>query len=223
MKRLLPWTLFASAGTAAMVTTASPAPCAEAPPEAPPAVDVVLRVPPPPHRTLTIEWNPLTLFIDRVSFNVVIAPGDHHALVLSPFYTWSSTIPYGTSIDSNGNTLGYTLNVESQSFKGFGGELGYRYYFSTGGPRGFFVGPSVILAGITATAGDGAQTSFLDVGVAVDAGYEALIANCIALSGGLGAQYVFTTKSIPQQQLPAAIYANNDLRPRLNLSVGYAF
>jgi hypothetical protein len=190
--------------------------------EPPPPVDVVLREGPPVHRTFTIEWNPLALFIERLSANVVIAPVDHHALVLSPFYTWASTIPYATAIDAEGNPLPATLNVLKQSFKGFGGELGYRYYLQKGGARGFFVGPSVLLAGITATAGDGSQTSFLDFGVAADVGYEALVADKIAVTVGGGLQYTFTDKSIPPQQLPASVYANDALRPRFLLAIGYA-
>jgi hypothetical protein len=186
-------------------------------------VDVTLKEAPSPHRTLTIEWNPLSLFIDRFSVNVVLVPGDHHGVVLSPFYTWASTTPYATAIDSNGNPLGYTLNVLEQTFHGFGGELGYRYYLDKGGPRGFFLGPSLILAAITATAGNGSQTSFLDFGLAADAGYEALLADKIAVSVGVGVQYTTPNKSIPDQQLPASIYANSAVHPRLLLSMGYAF
>jgi hypothetical protein len=211
--------LLTGVGVAATVTTAWRFALAEPPPP----VDVALHEVPPPHRALTIEWNPLALFIDRLSLNVVVVPGDHHALILSPFYTWAKTVPYATSIDANGNTLPYTLNVLAQTFHGFGGELGYRYYFEKGGPRGFFLGPSLVLAGITAKAGNGSETPFVDFGVAADAGYEALIADTIAVSVGAGAQYVVTSKSIPEQQLPASIYANNAVRPRLLASIGFSF
>ncbi len=215
--------------SSATVATLARLSMAEPLPGSPPAPDVALREAPSPHRTLTLEWNPLALFIDRFSLNAVIVPGDHPALVLSPFYTWSSTVPYGTGIDANGNSLmdangnPYVLNVLSQSFKGFGGELGYRYYFDQGGPRGLFLGPSVMLAAITATAGNGSQTSFADFGFAADVGYEALIADKIAVSVGAGAQYAWPSKFIPEQQLPASIYANKGVQPRLLLSAGYAF
>jgi len=200
------------------------------------AVDVRIQPAPSPHRTLTIEWNPLALFIDRFSLNVVIVPGNHHALVLSPFYTWANTAPYSTSLNANGTPLvdttgsitgtpgaNYNLNVPPQYFDGFGGEIGYRYYASEGGPRGFFLGPSLILEDITAKAYDGQTTNFFGIGLAADVGYEALIADTIAVSAGVGAQYTFTTQTIPQQQLPASIYANEKLYPRLLLSFGYAF
>lgn len=211
--------LLMSVGVAATVTTAGRFALAEPPPP----VDVALHEAPSPHRALTIEWNPLALFIDRFSLNVVVVPCDHHALILSPFYTWAKTVPYATSIDANGNELPYTLNVLAQTFHGFGGELGYRYYFEKGGPRGFFLGPSLVLASISAKTGNGSDTPFVDFGVAADAGYEALIADTIAVSVGAGAQYVVTSKSIPEQQLPASIYANNAVRPRLLASIGYSF
>jgi hypothetical protein len=197
--------------------------------EAPAAVDVRLNEAPSPHRTLVIEWNPLALFIDRLSVNVVFVPGDHHGLILSPFYTWANTAEYSTGLNADGAPLvdangNYTLNVPKQTFNGFGGEIGYRYYVDRGGPRGFFAGPSLILAAITATAFDGKQTSFTDVGGALDVGFQALIADAVSVSVGGGLQYLFyTSESIPPQQLPASIIANQRFYPRLLLSFGYAF
>ncbi len=214
--------VFVSAATAGRVARAESAEPTTPTPAATP-VDVQLQEAPPPHRFATIEWNPLALFIDRFSLNVVLAPVDHHALIVSPFYTWASTAEYSTGLDAQGRPLPYTLSVPSQSFKGFGGELGYRYYAARGGPRGFFAGPSFLLEAITATAYSGSQTSFLGYGLAVDAGYQALVADTISVSVGAGAQYMFTSKSIPSQQLPASIYANERLYPRLLLSLGYAF
>src|SRR5580658_174383 len=91
--------------TAAPVAAAEPAPAESMPPP-----DVALHEQPSPHRTLTLEWNPLSLFIDRFSINAVLVPGDHHALILSPFYTWANTVAYGTGLDANGNGMP-TLNV----------------------------------------------------------------------------------------------------------------
>ncbi len=208
-------------GAAIATTIANPA-NAQVAPEAPPPVDVVIHTPPRPHRSLLLEWNPLTLFLERFSLNVVVAPGDHHALVLSPFYTWASTVPYATGIDYNGNPLPQTLNVLSQTFQGLGGDLGYRYYFERGGPRGFFVGPSLILAGIDATAGNGKHTGFLDYGLAADAGFQALLADTVSISAGVGIQYCRQTVSIPPQQLPASVVANEAVQARFLLSIGYA-
>jgi hypothetical protein len=220
-------TLIVCAAIVTAAPTARAAGAETAPPSATP-VDVQLKEAPPPHRIATIEVNPLSLFIDRFSLSVVVVPGDHHALVLSPFYTWASTAEYSTGIDAQGNTLKnsngpYVLSVPSQTFKGFGGEIGYRYYVDRGGPRGFFAGPSFLIDAITATAYNGSQTSFTGYGLAVDAGYEALIADTVVVSAGAGGQYTFTSKSIPAQQLPASIVANERLYPRILLSLGYAF
>jgi hypothetical protein len=204
----------ASATVAMMATLARPASA-----ELPPPVDVVVREAPPPRRVVAIEWNPLALLvIGKVSANVVVVPTDHHALVLSPFYASTSTAPI-TWMDASGGST----PLLKQTFSGFGGEIGYRYYFGEGGPRGFFVGPSLMLASITATAGDEGKTQFLDYGLAADAGCEALLADKVAISLGGGLQYTATSKSIPNQQLPAAVYANNGLRPRVLFSVGWAF
>jgi hypothetical protein len=219
MKPLACVGLVAFAVTGARVALADPEP----------SVDVTIAEVPPTHRAVSLEWNPLALFLDRFSVNLVVVPRDHHALVVSPFYTWANTVPYATGIDANGNQLmsaagtPYTLNVLAQTFHGFGGELGYRYYFARGGPRGLFLGPSILLGDITATAGNGSETSFLDYGIAADAGYEALVADRVAVAVGAGVQYARTSKSIPDQQLPASIYANDAVHPRLLLSLGYAF
>jgi hypothetical protein len=184
----------------------------------PPPVDVVLPAETAPQRVVSVQWNPLPLFLSKLSADVVIAPGDHHAIVLSPFYAWPSTAPIN-STDATGNITA----IKSQSFKGFGGELGYRYYAGRGGPRGFFAGPSLIVSSMTATAGDGSTTPYLGYGVAIDAGYGAVVADRIALTLGLGAQYSRTDKSIPAQQFPAAVFANAGVFPRLLVAAGYSF
>jgi hypothetical protein len=228
--------LIACAGIFLSLTAARVADAGDPAPPPPPAampVDVHVNLPPPPHRFATIEWNPLSLFVDRLSLTAVIVPGDHHALVLTPFYTWATTAEFSTGLNADGTPLldsmgnAYELNVPPQHFNGFGGEIGYRYYLAEGGPRGFFGGASVILAAMTAKAYNGSETSFGDLGLALDAGYEALIADTIAVSLGGGAQYTlvgpFGGPSIPPQQLPASIVANQRLYPRVLLSFGYAF
>jgi hypothetical protein len=217
----------------AAVVAARPAAADEPPPPSATAVDVHLKTAAPAHRFLTIEWNPLSMFVDRFSVTAVLVPGDHHALVLTPFYTWANTAEWSTGLNADGTPLmdpsgrPYTLNVAAQRFEGFGGEIGYRYYASEGGPRGFFGGASLLLADITAKAYDGSSTSFGDLGLALDAGWEALVADTVAVSLGVGAQYTlvgpFGGPSIPPQQLPASIVANQRLYPRLLLAVGYAF
>jgi hypothetical protein len=200
---------FAALAASARVASAEP----------PPPVDVVVREAPPPHRTLAIEWNPLPLAtIGKLSANAVITPGDHHALVLCPFYAWAKTAPIWIFDDSGAPT-----QLPTQKIHGFGAEIGYRYYFGEGGPRGLFLGPSLILGSFVATAENGTDTSYLGLGIAADVGYQVLISDRLALSVGAGVQTMATTKSIPPQQYPAELYANNLVRPRALFSLGWAF
>ena len=209
LARLVGCAAFAASTTVALAAVAEP----------PPAVDVVLQDPPPPRRILALEWNPLPLItIGKLSANVIVAPIDHHALVLSPFYAWTTTVPI-YAFDDSGNAT----QLPAQKLSGFGCEIGYRYYGSVGGPRGFFFGPSLIVASFEATASDGTKTPFADYGLAADAGYQALVADRVSLSLGAGVQYLGTSKPIPEQQLPAQVYANGGVRPRLLMSMGWAF
>jgi hypothetical protein len=190
--------------------------------EPPPPVDVVVKQEPPPARLVTLQWNPVDLVYERLSANLQIVPVDHHALMLTPFYFDSQTAAFTQSgTDAAGNPV--NVAVPSQKFEGFGGEIGYRYFSGLAGPRGFFIGPSFVIADVQATAGNGVQTSIMDYGIAVDAGYEMLVAEHWAVSLGLGAEYVFTSKSLPNQQWPANIYANNGFHPRPLFALGYAF
>jgi hypothetical protein len=182
--------------------------------EPPPPVDVLVKEEPPERRVVALEWNPVGLLYDRISASLEIVPVSHHGLVLTPYYFDSSTAAFETE---------NLVQVPSQRFRGFGGEIGYRYYTGLGGPRGFFVGPSLILAWVQATAGDGTQISLSDYGIAVDMGYEALVADNWVVALGIGADYTFTSRSLPEQQWPANAYANCGFHPRPLVSLGYAF
>jgi hypothetical protein len=215
----------AAENTPPPATPASPpsaAPPSAPPPSAPPpgeaAVDVVLRDAAPPRRILSIEFNPLPLIIGKVSFNAVIAPVDHHALVLAPFYVSTNTWPIVVVPD---NAPAATL--PQQTFSGFGGEIGYRYYTGLGGPRGFFAGPSFIIGAMSAKAQNGSTESYQDLGLALDVGYELLVMDSVALALGAGAQYTAPDKTIPSQQFPADVYSNGKLMPRALASIGWAF
>lgn len=221
--RPLRWTVQRLAAAATAITallSATPALAADADAGESDAVDVVLRDPPPTHRTVLLEANPLSLVtISRFSANIVVAPSEHHALVLSPYAAWPSTNPI--AVYSNDGSQYWTL--PHQTFDSVGLELGYRYYFGQGGPRGLFLGPSLIGAAVFGKAQDGAATNFANLGIAADVGYQMLVADRLSLSAGIGLQYTFSTASIPSQQFPAEIYVNDGLRPRFLLSIGWAF
>ena len=182
------------------------------------AVDVTLPAQAAPRRLAAVEWNPLTLLVGKVSGNVVLVPVSHHALILTPFYVSATTAPIYVFDDS-----GNATQTPQQRFRGWGGELGYRYYSGERGPRGWFAGPSLILGWMTATAQDGTTLGYLDYGLAADIGYQLLIDDDIALSLGAGLQYTRTSKGIPSQQFPADTYSNDLVRPRALLSLGWAF
>jgi hypothetical protein len=196
-------------------------PVAMADPPAP--VDVVLHETPPPRRLLTVEWNPVALILGKWSANVIVVPTEHHSLVLSPFYVLTTTVPIYVTDASSTASNPFGTQLPQQTFEGFGGEIGYRYYLGHEGPRGFFAGPSLLLASMTAKAQDGSRTSFWDYGLAVDAGYQALVVDRVAISLGAGAQYLATSTSIPKQQWPAKVYANGAVLPRVLVAIGYAF
>lgn len=184
----------------------------------PPAVDVALHDPPPPRRYVVFEWNPVPLIFGKVTANLIVVPKQHHAFVLSPFYAWVNTEPV-VIYDDNGNPT----QLPQQHFSGGGCDLGYRYYFTRdGGPRGLFVGPTFLVGFFTATAMNGAETSYVHLGGAADLGYQILIADRVALSLVGGVQYSAPLKDIPQQQFPARIYANGGVLPRLFLTIGGA-
>ncbi len=81
----------------ALTVAAAAARAAEPAPEES-GVDVTLHDAAPPHRAFTVEWNPLPLIaLGRVSLNLTLTPGEHHAITLSQFFAWASTFPSSTS------------------------------------------------------------------------------------------------------------------------------
>jgi hypothetical protein len=212
MKRLLSLA-FATATTAtSALASASPPPSMSTP------VDVTLPDMPPARRWVAIELNPVSLIIGKISANVIVVPVEHHALVLSPFFATTTTAPIYVY-----DAMGAPTQLPTQSFTGGGGELGYRYYFGRGGPRGLFLGPSFVLGDFSAKAQDGSTTSYMQLGGALDLGFQALVFDRLSLSLGAGLQYLASSTTIPPQQFPADVYANSGLRPRLLASIGVAF
>ena len=213
--------LIASIGGLTTLCHASSAIAEPSPPSETP-VDVTVTDHPPPRRIVSIEWNAAPLFIvQKLSVNVVIVPVDHHALVLSPFYAWDTTQPI--VVFSGSVSQPNEMQLPKQQFSGFGGEIGYRYYTGARGPRGFFVGPSFVLGAMSAKAQNGSETDYLDLGLAVDVGYEAVLADSVVLSLGAGVQYTTPDKSSPNQQYPADVYANSKVFPRALASIGWVF
>jgi hypothetical protein len=128
----------------------------------------------------------------------------------------------------------YALPGVADQITGFGGEIGYRWYSGAHGPHGVFVGGSFVAAELeyqhTSTATPPLDvtndTQFVELGGAIDAGYQAILLGNLAVGAGVGAQYTVDTIK------PQFEFANHPwhdlaygwgLRPRALLSVGAAF
>jgi hypothetical protein len=168
-----------------------------------------------PFKSVALQGNPLGLIIGRYSADLEYLPAPHHALHFSP--------------------VGYfALPGVADELVGFGAEIGYRWYSGLYGAHGFFVGASFIalslhylhgaLPGVPLDAPE--DTSYVELGGALDAGYQVVILGNFAAGVGLGAQYTTdTTQPTFEYQnhpLHDLLYGSG-LRPRVLLSLGAAF
>jgi hypothetical protein len=166
-------------------------------------------------KSVAVQGNPLGLAIGRYSADLEYLPVPHHALHLTP--------------------IGYfALPGVADELTGGGAELGYRWYAGLNGPHGFFAGASLIalsltyvhgaLAGVPLDAPE--DTSFVQLGGALDAGYQVIILGNFAAGAGLGAEYTSDTVE-PHFEYPNHpwhdLFYGSGLRPRALLSVGAAF
>lgn len=182
-------------------------------------VDVAVAEPPMPHRYVVLEYDASQLSLDKYRGNLVIMPIEHHALYLSGFSAHVTTAPVAVEFDIQDNG---TKFATEQTFDGYGGEIGYRYYTGLAGPRGLFVGPSFVLGKYHQRSGDGSTADFSNRGVALDLGYAALIAHRVALSVAGGVQWTATSITLPEQFFPANWLVNEGFRARFLLSIGVA-
>jgi hypothetical protein len=173
-------------------------------------------------KSVAIEGNPLGVFIGRYSADLEYLPLPHHALHLTP-------VGY------------YALPGVADQLVGVGAEVGYRWYSGDYGPHGIFLGGSLIALsleyvhhaapGVLLDKSD--DTTFVQLGGAIDAGYQIIVLGNFAVAGGIGAQYTIDTTtnfaSTTQPNFEFAVHPWHDffygagLRPRALLSVGAAF
>jgi hypothetical protein len=189
---------------------------------APVAIDVAIDEP-TPHRSWVIDWNPLPAFVlQKASFDLTYTPKEHHTLLLSPYFASISTagISLFTDPQNPGNA---TTTLPVQTFTGGGLEAGYRYYWGAGGPRGFYLGGSLILGLFDAHAANDTHTTYWNFGLAADAGYQILIDDRLVIGLGAGLQGIVHDKTIPNQQYPVSAFANAGVLPRVLGSIGWAF
>jgi hypothetical protein len=205
----------ACAGRVGLAAESTSAVAVPAPSDAP--VDVVVSEAPPQRRTVALSWNAAALIASRVSVEVDVLVANHHALVVAPYFATTATAPIYVYDQAGGSS-----ELPEQRFTSYGGELGYRYYWGQNGPRGLFVGPSLVFAAVSASPQGRGALMFVDYGVAMDLGYEFLVADAVAIALGAGAEYKRTSVSVPDQQWPAKWYANDGFAPRILASIGWA-
>jgi hypothetical protein len=189
--------------------------------------DAPLFEPTGERRRFDFTYNPLTLLVVRAQLSFEGLLTDHHALELTAFYGATRTNQvYPNPADPTAEGALTTL------FQGAGGELGYRWYSGTAGPRGLYVGPSFLLARYTAipTRGEGTPSvmtgtsiPYWNLGGAIDVGWQAIFADRWVMNLGGGLMYTVPTHQFPAQELPASVYAIRGLRPRVLLGLGVAF
>ena len=166
-------------------------------------------------KSVGIQGNPLGVLIGRYSADLEYLPAAHHAFHLT--------------------AVGYfALPGVSDELVGFGAETGYRWYSGANGPEGFFVGGSFLATSLRYVHGAQAgvafdapeDTSYVELGGALDVGYQLVFLGNFAAGAGVGAQYTTDTS---QPTFEASNHAWHDLvygsglRPRALLSLGAAF
>lgn len=166
-------------------------------------------------KPVAIQGNPLGLIVGRYSADVELLPEPHHAMHLT-------AIGY------------YALPGVDDSFRGFGAEMGYRWYAGQHGPHGVFAGASFLVGQyryVHATTQPSAfdvadDMQFVSVGGALDGGFQAIVLGNLAVGAGAGVQYSVDTAR------PHFEYVNHPwhdalygpgVRPRVLVSIGAAF
>ena len=164
------------------------------------------------YKPFAVGVNPLGLFLGgRFSVQAEWVPVTHHAVVVSPHIVRTSH-DVATGLNDTSN----------QTFTGVGGELGYRYYTGNRGMNGLFVGPSLLVGAYNASVA-GNNKGFVDVGIAADVGIKTIIADSVALGGGVGLEYLNVSENFGDLPSSASAIAATGFKPRVILEAGYAF
>jgi hypothetical protein len=168
-----------------------------------------------PFRSVAVQGDVLGLAMGRYALSVEYLPAPHHAAHLT-------AVGY------------YALPGPSDTYQGFGAELGYRWYLGSNGPEGVFVGGSFLVGGyeyahttpIPSKADAPYSTQFVSYGGAIDAGYQWVVLGNFAFGAGAGAQYTSDTTPPtfgPVNNAWQKLAYGPGLTPRLLLSLGTAF
>jgi hypothetical protein len=188
--------LVSSALSPAYAGTASAQPAAPAdPPHVAPA--------PPPERfrPVALTVNPLSWFFTKFGVNAEVLPAPHHAIVVSPYVQpWMRD------------------DLQATKSLTFAGEVGYHYYVGSRGTDGVFLGPSIMAAHETVSAG-----SATGLGLAFDVGGQYLGPSGFTAGAGIGLAYMASLASLPSTQKDEMVTPMNHATLRLLATIGYAF
>lgn len=144
----------------------------------------------------TLQVDPLTTLIGFVHVQVERRLGDSFSIYAGPSLRLFSP-PFG----------------DDENFVGYGGEVGFRWYFLGGAPEGFWVLARTVAAYLSSDLPGGEESGFGGYSSGL-VGYTAIFGNWFVLSGGAGFQYLYYTINDegPSGPLPA-----------LHTTVGVAF
>jgi hypothetical protein len=154
-----------------------------------------------------VGFNPLAVVIGRYGGDLqrLFAPG--HALVVNAHVDYASHDWQAMEYDRYSPVWG------------FGGEAGWRFYPSSRGMRGLFLGPSLV-GGWYSVDYYGHRIGLPGVGLAADVGGQADLGGTFFLTVGGGLQYLWTAK-YPKDIAPGLSWIiGAGVNPRLLLTIG---
>jgi hypothetical protein len=166
-------------------------------------------------KSVLIQGNPLGFIIGRYSLDLEYVLAPHHAI-------------HATAI------FYYALPGTDDQLSGPGAELGYRFYTGRYGPHGFFAGASFLVGEYEYIHGNpngvvldpSNDTQYVQLGGAIDAGYQLIVLENLAVGAGVGGQYTVDTiaPNFEFQNHPYHdLFYGAGLRPRVLLQIGAAF
>lgn len=173
-------------------------------------------------RSVTITMSPLSLAVGRYGASGEVVVARHHAigggLYVQTFPGWMLRTIMPSGVDTSGGAASRV-----------GGEIGYRYYTGSEGPRGFFVGPSFVAMPLVAprlTEDLRSEiVSFDAYGAALDVGVQAVHSSGFTIGGGLGVMALAYTPpaSASPPGSPTVSVPEPHVLPRLLFSAGWSF
>jgi hypothetical protein len=160
-----------------------------------------------PPRPVAITFNALALTVGRLSGNFEVQIAPHHSLLASP-----NALLFDVDRGGRYNAVSEGLGFASRGSSSLGIELGYHYWWRWSRDlRGPFLGPSLLIGSTTnATAGPNPADAQTYWGLALDAGWQAVLAGGFTIGGGLGIGY-------------AHLGDANAIFPRVLFQIGWSF